>query len=288
MKKTLILDSQQLSGAQTCAYYYNRAFNQSLIHIGELKPALSKGTFMHDLLYIYYKCRINGYSRDRAEKTAIRLFWWNRYKINDTPRNKKIARCPVFDPNDHVLLKSKFLTYTNWYQNDGWRPIKAEIGFSKVLYESRDYLFIYEGRIDLLVEFARDLMWVDHKTQGRKEDLVHERNQFLGYGFATGQTLGIINYLGWQTSLPINECFRRTPVSLSQSLIDEWKEMTIQWYFEILRWEANGIYLKNRHSCSGRYGNCSFIDLCKQTSKNRIETLIQRDFEVRKKWTAWE
>lgn len=271
MSQTIIIvDSHQLSEFQRCPRLYSYAQVQQFGST-RLKDALVKGTGLHNMLYLFYKARIQKHSVAYAMKKVLSYMRFQRKMTIE-----------------HIQqVQPKILQYIAHYQNETWKPLAAEIGFSKVLYEDSQFKFIYEGKIDLLMEVQGIKAFVDHKSQSRHRNLPQDSNQFLGYAWATGFKLGIINFLNLAPSLSPKDAFRREICNYSTALVDEWKEGAIETCIQMARArEANG-YKKQRQGCLGVYGLCDFEAVCKQTSQLITIGMLQRDFVKKDKWEPW-
>jgi hypothetical protein len=157
------------------------------------------------------------------------------------------------------LVTPRILQYVAYYQNETWRPLQAEIGFSKSLYEDDNHLIVYEGKIDLLMEVQGIKAFVDHKSQSRHRNLPEDSNQFLGYAWATGFRLGIINFLNLAPSKSTKDAFRREICNYNPQLVEEWKEGAIETGLKMADSIRREHYPKQRQGCNGVYGLCDFI-----------------------------
>jgi hypothetical protein len=236
-----------------------------------------RGTHMHNLLYLFYKAKIHKKLFDGCTNAGLRYL--------------RMA-CRKLKAEDFMLLGRKYSEYVVYYRQENIQPIAVEKGFSKILYEDKDHLFIYEGRIDFIGKFPNDpaKFWVDHKTEARKEELNPDSNQFLGYSWALGTTNGLINYIGFQTGKSPDEAFRRTIVTHHKELIAEWHEQTIHAYFRLANLHRHSYYTKNRSQCKPYACQpCMYHELCHQANPRKVAALISQDFEKRATpWKAWD
>lgn len=275
-KLILILDSQQLSGIQSCEYYFDLNFNQQLVPNIE-RAAFSRGKIIHDLFYLFYKSKINRHPYQYCVQKGLSFL---KLKSKSIPQD------------EWLLLLRKYSEYCTYYRGEQFKPLAVEKGFSKLLYEDLHYQFIYEGRIDLVAKFPSEKYpsWIDHKSESQKEDVNTHSNQFIGYSWALGCTNGIINYIGMQTSKPPNEAFRRTIVTHRKDIISNWVNDTIKWYFKLANCVISKQWLKQRSNCKHyKCSLCIYFDICNQTNPNAKRVIIQKDFKVRETpWKAWD
>lgn len=267
----IIVDSHQLSEFQRCPRLYSYTQVQQMGSV-RLRDALTKGTGLHNMLYLYYACKIKGWSTARAMKKVLSYMRFQRKMTIE-----------------HIQqVQPKILQYIAHYQNETWKPLAAEIGFSKILYEDSQFKFIYEGKIDLLMEVQGIKAFVDHKSQSRHRNLPQDSNQFLGYAWATGFKLGIINFLNLAPSKSPKDAFRREICNYSTALVEEWKEGAIETCFALAKSREIGNFSKRRQGCNGVYGLCDFIHVCKQTSPAIINGMLSRDYVKKEAWSPWE
>lgn len=270
-KLTLIVNSHQLSDYQRCErlHQYTQIDQRGTDH---MRDALVRGSGLHNLLYLYYQSRIKRQSIERAVMNAMRYMRFQR-KMN----------------SQHIAtILPKALQYFAYYKDETWIPLQAEIGFTKLLYEDDDHLFVYEGKIDLIMEVQRIRAFVDHKSQMMRKNLPEESNQFLGYAWATELRLGIINYINLSPSIAPKDAFRRVICNYTPNLIEEWKQGAIETCLNMARDVKNNHFPKRRNGCLGVYGLCDFIDVCKQTNTNIIQGKLEKEFIKKERWSSWD
>ena len=237
-----------------------------------MKDAFARGTGFHDLLYLYYKSVIKGLSKEKAIKNAFRYM---KYQKGMT--------------TVHIQqVLPKILQYFAYYQFETWIPLQAEIGFSKLLYEDDHHQFIYQGKIDLLMEVQKVNAFVDHKTQAWAKSLVQESNQFIGYSWATGWRMGIINYINLSPSLAPKDAFRRQIMNFTPQMIEEWKDNAIETFLQLAGDIRRERFNKRRAGCLGAYGICDFEEVCRQTSKLVQIGMLDKLFVKKEEWSPWE
>lgn len=182
---------------------------------------------------------------------------------------------------------------------DSWqRDPLVEKGFSYKLYESPEYLFVLEGRIDFMGE-SQDgtLLWMDHKFQFREHNLYSKSIQFKNYSLATGLNLAVINYIRLHEKLG-KSTFVRQPLSFSSAEMRVWKQELIDIYVGLAKKIADPNYFlndglaysrsQNRGSCGGSWGKaCQYAPLCEEYNPQMRAAIRKRDFMERKEWRPW-
>lgn len=279
-KLTLILDSSQLTEAQNCprADLFSRIQNWEP---KESRAALSKGGFFHDALKIYYGRKRDGAAFDQIKQEVMDFFTQNVAELSTTPG---------VETSDLLLVQRRIMEYIkhDWYSRSEWKILAIEEGFSVKLYEDSFCLYIYEGRIDLVVEVSGKRAVVDHKTQAMKYDWLHYSNQMMGYCYAAKAKYAIYNYIGLQQDVNDNT-FRAQMESFREDQIERWRQDTIKAYDEILFNMLFNRFTRRRSGCINRFGHCRFYDVCKAVTDEGEQQILASHFKKREKpWRAWE
>jgi hypothetical protein len=294
----LSMDSQTLNKAGTCKkkYWYSA--------VEHLKPRSKKkayelGSFIHDMLY-----RMNRLSlRSRDGKVPF------GYNVTDAVLMKiGIKRISVAtklkffstDSKENQELSmfhmTKLLEYLSQdKKNQTWmKPMGAEVGFTKVLYEDNTVCFIYEGRIDFIarIEPAGYNSWVDYKSQSREYAIYPNNNQFIGYSWVLNTNMGFIYYYGLQKTSEKEKAFRIEPLSFPQPLIEQWKKDTIKTFRDIVARLPFGeeAFERNRSACaSGGFGGvCQYAKICDNAyAPKEVLEGIKRTFYKIEEWHPW-
>jgi len=268
-KFVLTLNSHSLADYQQCPTRYLFT-NHLKIQPAETKPAFVRGDLVTRWLAIYYQNKIK-HKESRKELLLSPLFW--------TGRIQKAMRVST---NDAFSLYRVLVSYATNYQNDGWEPLAVEKGFSKILYEDDENLFVYEGRPDLIAKDSTgETMVIDHKTRSMKYQIYEFNNQVLGYLWAGEATVFLYNYL----TLTNSPGFERAPFRFSQDQIEDWRENAIDAYFNIKRDIERQKFPKS-YQCSSKFGVCEFHRICEQPSSNVKLHVIRSNFKPRN-YRSW-
>ncbi len=304
--QTLILDSSQISAWFECPTEWA---NRGLVAIDKKDPsktlqpgaAMAMGSLGHKYLELYYTEIGNDVMSGQAVQKAI--------QFDPDAEDKADSQYPL-DPELREKVKKRFLEYTIFYNSGDYKPAykkthRVEVrdgiltdavgrdpliekGFSYKLFESSEYLFVLEGRIDFMGE-AQDgtLLWMDHKFQLREHLLYSKAIQFRNYALATGLNLAVINYVRLHEKLEKNT-FVRQPLSFSSLEMRHWREELIDTYVVIAKQVAAGHFPQNRNSCGGAWGRpCMYTPLCEEYNLQTRAAVQKRDFVARKEWRPW-
>lgn len=308
--QTLVLDSSQLSTLLECEERWRLENAENLIHINKTHPEetnrpndlIAAGSLGHKYLELYY--RTLGLTQDGKEAAAAALSF-DPDKADETDSHS----FPL-DTDLRKKVRNRFCDYLMTYaaqdyavctrrepaiglDGDGnladifkYTPL-VEQGFSYKLYESQEYLFVLEGRIDLIAEAGGQTLWMDHKFQFRERELYKKSIQFRNYALATGLDLGVINYVRMTKEVG-PKTFCRQPISFSTMERRLWKQELIEICIDLKKKISCGELKQNFGACGGKFGyECEFTPLCEEWNPATREAVKVKNFTRRKEWKPW-
>lgn len=268
-KFTLTLNSHSLSNFQKCEAAYMFGNLVGIEPIGG-KFALKRGSIVARYLNLYYYNKMR--PKELFKKCLSNAIFWTR----------KIALEVGIDQGAAFNLYSALFSYGSRYRDEKWIPIGVEKGFSKILYEDEENLFVYEGSIDLVAMDPHKLIIVDHKTEAANRPIYEFNNQCIGYLWASGATEFIYNYI----TLTKTPDFHRRVHQFSELQIQDWVNDTIKWFFRIKHSIQRRHFLKSKQ-CVGIYGKCSFTAICEQPKDDIKKHVITSSYKKVKPWRSW-
>lgn len=299
-KQVLILDSTQISTWYECSEKWNLGFRQSLGDMLDIDEPMTIGTYGHKLLEIYYKNK-DLIGADKALKLALQFDidknnkLYEKFPLSDEVRKKMKTRIwdyfMTYGANDYILCtkRAHIIKFTpegipqDCFVN---QPI-VEKGFSYCLLDTKEYLFVLEGKIDLIVDTPIGRAFVDHKFQLRERNLYPKSIQFKNYAMVTGLNLGIINYIRLKDKLD-DRTLVRAPISFDARELTFWKQEMVDVFIKIAREKRLGTYERNWGSCSGKFGyTCEFAKLCPEKERPLLYQGIKSGFIKREEWKPW-
>lgn len=315
MKQILTLDSSQIACFLACPRQWHYSYRMRLSSIsGPPSTAMIMGTYLHHLLDNYYKAIAKGETISQAREAGM-AFEPEQHvlcRICGQPcnnHNPLITEDDIHDlpdpvpfplsPEDRKMVKMRFMDYTMTYAANDFiphSPESVEVGFSEAIYEDDDYLFVLEGKIDLLASFKPyDRVVVDHKSQMRKHDLYTRRIQFKNYAMIDKANVFIINYIRFN-KVTTPDTYQRVAVPFSQAQHEQWRKYLIGIYKNIARAVKDSdsdpnYWLKsasnpNWASCDGLYGyECQFTGICEEPGL--AEQKIKNLYHIKEEWKPW-
>ena len=305
MPKTLILDSSQIACWMECPQQWSFRYDQRLGRSAEAREDFAMGHFGHKLLEIYYEALRRGATQSEAIRAADTFDFDAASCECKHPREQHLifgqptichqdtCPCEAFNPvrfplsdEKRSLVRQAFERYWMSYSRNDVAPQIVEKGFSYSLLDDGEFLFVLEGRIDLIGLLGGQQVFLDHKFQGRAHELYTKAIQFRNYSLATNLSLGIVNYIRLHKELGKDTLIRR-PINFSALERDLWKARLIEIYKRILNsieWGAE----KNESACAGRFGiPCEFTKICEE-SNPQIAIAIRDNYFVKKEeWRPW-
>lgn len=277
-KRIVVVDSQKLNGIADCMRKYKYSFGSNLEPV--LKPDyFERGDLLHKMLQVYYNLR-----RYRS-----------RWITNGKSHADIVNSCVIagrhyairmqIDMDEVEAVVQTFIQYAGHFADDGWDQIRAieQVG-SKVLFEDKELIVLYEVKIDLILALpSLPIHPVDHKSASQRREPSDLSNQFMGYCWFLGCHNLTVNKIGFQKTLKPAEKFQRYLLSYTQNRIDEWREEAVWWIKKGLEYIDNNIFPRNLTSCD-KYSGCIYKSICAADPIVR-ESKLRQTFESRtKQW----
>jgi len=274
----VILDSQLLSTLMSCPRLYDFRFNHRFVPITGKSNSIESGSLVHLILENYYKLIIAGNDRLKARSDSIDYGRARFEEFNSIPSTGEQYKTGL----DQIL--DTLNAYFDYYRGDFWTPLEVEVVKGKVIYEDNDLRVLWKAKLDLVVDTNQGIYAIDHKTMKSRRDIVSLNNQFMGQCVVMNSRSMIINRIGFQTSLKMNEKFSRPIVSYTEDRLAEWQEEIVPFYANLLlQYQELGVWPANFTHCENKYGVCQFKEVC-EVNKSLREEAIRMEFKVGEKW----
>ena len=164
----------------------------------------------------------------------------------------------------------------------------VEKGFSFELLNTLDYLFILEGRVDLIGDLNGTLCFLDHKFQSRKRNLYQKSIQFRNYSLALNLPLGIINYIRLAKEVTKEDTFKRELIQFPLWEREWWRGELIKLFHHIASSMKSKEFKKNYSQCTGKFGyHCQFTKICEEHNLVTIDAIKEQHYKKKEEWKPW-
>jgi hypothetical protein len=325
-RQILVLDSSQITANDECQMYWNLKYKENLTLSNEIRDDMAQGTYGHKLLELYYMNRGLGmkvadawhdanmfhanedFPLPRAKREFVHKRCWEYvgvYAQNDfTPILGQRIRETKFGPHQETLLGDGTCKHcgklfnpapapdahcpNNPYTVEVQRPL-VEQGFSYPLLDTPEYLFVLEGKIDVMAVLNNGSNGVvDHKFQGRERSLYQKSIQFRNYAMVSDFNYVVVNYIRLHQAIS-EKTFVRDVIYFSSLEKQMWKRRLIEKFKRIARERELGIFEKNEAMCPGKFGYpCEFTKICNDNfDLVSIQATKYQFYKKREEWKPW-
>ena len=172
----------------------------------------------------------------------------------------------------------------------------VEQGFSYPLLDTPEYLFVLEGRIDVMAQLNNGSNGiVDHKFQGRERSLYGKSIQFRNYAMVSDFNYVVVNYIRLHQAIS-EKTFVRDTIYFSSLEKQIWKRRLIEKYKKIAHDReiaaqkmGHSAFEKEESACSGKFGYpCEFTKICNDNfDLVSIQAVKEQFFKKREVWKPW-
>lgn len=158
----------------------------------------------------------------------------------------------------------------------------------------------YVGRLDKVIDFNGQVLVLEHKTttaykkdggfQSSYVESWYTDSQVKGYQFGGGLYFDGLQQV-WVDAALVHKKehnhFRFIPVAHQVNIIEEWIKDTGNWIDRVQADFDRGYFPKNENSCMGKYGACTFINICRTTPDNALPKEPPPGFMI-EKWEPFD
>jgi PD-(D/E)XK nuclease superfamily len=296
-KKNVIFDATVLSSLMSCSRLHDIRFNHRLISTKGKSNSLEVGSLIHKVLEVYYWHKINGFPRTTAIGNALaagQLFVVGcPHCTNFLPANHEDSKpsCnhqPEEYPgmtntpehNERFTIGWRFALqtceqYFKFYENDSFIPLTVEEVRGEVIYEDDEIRVMWKAKFDLIIDTSDvGIISMDHKTFKQRRDKTTLNNQFTGHCVLLNSRRVMVNKIGLQTTLKIEERLTREIVSYSAARLHEWQSEIVPYYaYKYIQYAESGYWPPNFTHCDTMYGPCPYKQVCEADPAMREEVL---------------
>lgn len=316
-KKNIIMDATTLSSLMSCARYHDIRFNHRLVPTKGKSNSLEVGSLIHKVLEVYYDHMIKGFQRTTAignALTAGRLFVIGcphctgfepvHYMEGEHVCNEKCILAPSckHETDEYPGVENtpeqsakwdvgwQFALdtcqqYFDFYKNDSFIPLAAEQVKGDVIYEDDEIRILWKAKFDLIIDTNQiGIVSMDHKTFKQRRDKSTLSNQFIGQCVLLKARNVIVNKIGLQSTLKIDERLTREVVSLSGDRILEWQGEILPYYaYKYVQFTESGYWPPDYTHCDTMFGPCAYKQVC-EADRGMREEVLQINYKLAPVW----
>jgi hypothetical protein len=306
-KKNVIMDATLLSSLMSCGRYHDIRFNHRLISTHGKSNSLEVGSLIHKVFEVYYQHIIKGFPRQTAIGQALAA---GQLYVTGCPH------CSIDRPNSDAESKptcghevdeypgvtntpedsAGFNTgwrfalntceqYFDFYKNDAFIPLASESVRGEVLYEDDEIRVLWKAKFDLIIDTNQiGIVSMDHKTFKQRREKSTLSNQFSGQCLLLKSRNVIVNKIGLQSSLKIQERLTREVVSYSADRLDEWQSQILPYYaYKYIDYSESGYWPPDYTHCDNMFGSCAYKQVC-ESDRNMREEVLRMHYRLAPVW----
>ena len=292
-KKVVAFDATLLSSLQACPRMTDFRFNRNLVSLEGKSNSLECGSLVHIILEYFNKATIAGKSRVAAIEEGF--IAGKEYRNGYLPSNlfvkdeneKGMVNTP--DDSDSRNLGYNFVLqtmeeYFDYWKNDSFTTVTAEEVRGEVIYEDESLIVLWKAKFDSIVDTPQGFISKDYKTMKQRRDTISLNNQFMGQAVLLKARNVMVDKIGFQKSLKVEEKFSRVLVSYSMDRLLEWKNTVVPHYAHmLLAYSEADHFPPNFTHCENKYGYCTFKEVC-EYDRNMRDEVLARNFKPGKVW----
>lgn len=286
-----VMDNTAMKDYKRCPKLFDYTMRQSRRGRGMLSPALAYGSGWHHVMEYFYKSPAVGYSELVDGMTD---YVAERWKPSSDPSDyRTFNRCMV---EAEKYLKKWGMPWEDDLQTVGWpdTPL-VEITIELPIPGARHP---YAGKLDRIGTKSGQLLAEDHKTASQfRSDYFRQwetDDQMVGYdtlaGIITGQAIGGVR-INLHVIRKSDSEFERRTIPFSPKRKEHWRRNYDYWLSKI---EAETLaeqagepaWEQNYSACAGKYGMCSYHEVC-TADPDRRQYILEQDFDVQN-WNPLE
>ena len=305
-KKNIIMDATMLSSLMSCARYHDLRFNHRLVSERGKSNSLEVGSLVHKVLEVFYAHMIKGFKRSEAiglGMTAGQLYIsgcphctkFEPENDGDKPKCKHevdeypgVTNTPELSEGNDVGWRFALDTceqYFKFYENDAWIPLAAEQVKGEVIYEDDEIRVAWKAKFDLIIDTNQiGIVSMDHKTFKQRRNKSSLSNQFMGHCVLLNARNVVVNKIGLQKTLKIDERLTREVVSLSADRLLEWQSETIPYYaYKYIQFTESEYWPPDYTHCDNMFGPCMYKQVC-EADRNMRQEVLRNNYTLVPVW----
>ena len=194
------------------------------------------------------------------------------------------------EQNDKYITGWRFVLqtmeqYFEFYKNDAFIPLAAEEVRGAVIYEDDEIRVLWKAKFDLIIDTNQiGIVSMDHKTFKQRRDKSSLSNQFSGHCVLLKSRNVLVNKIGFQTTLKIDERLTREVIPYSADRLNEWQNEIVPYYaYKYVQFAESGYWPPDYTHCETLYGPCPYKQVC-EGDRNMREEILRNEYKLAPLW----
>ena len=265
-------DNTRISGYKTCPRFYQLRHQKHWRSSGTAMPLIF-GQAWHSAMDAVWQ-HAKQYDQDTLLQVAM-LNFYSAWEENGMSADLDIETLEKLGARTPMIAMEMLKNYIElrWNQLQSAELISCEQPFAVPIPGMEDVWYV--GRLDKVISMNGQTIVLEHKTTteykidgGFRQTYVESwdtDSQVKGYEFG-GSLYFNIDQVWVDAALvhkKVHDKFRFIPVCHQQPILLEWLEDARKWITRINEDISDGYFAKNENSCTGKYGPCTFINICR-------------------------
>jgi len=175
--------------------------------------------------------------------------------------------------------------YFEFYKSDSFIPLQVEHVKKEILYEDDEIRVGWKAKLDLIIDTNQiGIVSMDHKTFKQRRDKTTLNNQFSGHCLLLKSRNVIVNKIGLQTTLKINERLTREVISFSADRLIEWQSEILPYYaYKYVQYMESGYWPPDWTHCDNMFGACPYKQVC-EADRGMREEVLRNNYQLAPIW----
>jgi hypothetical protein len=175
--------------------------------------------------------------------------------------------------------------YFEFYKNDAFIPLAAEEVRGHVIYEDDEIRVLWKAKFDAIVDTSQiGIVSMDHKTFKQRRDKTTLSNQFSGHCVLLNARNVLVNKIGLQTSLKIDERLTRDVISFTADRLLEWQGEIVPYYaYKYIQFTESGYWPPDFTHCDTMFGPCPYKEVC-EADRGMREEILRNNYKLAPVW----
>lgn len=297
-RETEIYDNSMLSSYKTCPRQYYLRYGRHWRSEGTAAPLVFGLSWHAGMDVVWQFGKKVGDQRELARLAMAKfLETWEEEGFPPEPDLQQIEKLAPRTPGTAHEMYENYIEQ-RWGMIQAAELIAVEQPFAVPMPGHENTYYV--GRLDKVVEHNGQKLVLEHKTTteykidgGFRASYVeswYTDSQVKGYQFGGGLWYPGLSQVWVDAALvhkKMHHFFRFIPVAHQSNIIEEWIKDTQNWVERVKRDWERGYFPRNEGSCVGKYGPCTFLEICRSTPDNALPNEAPAGYQY-EKWEPFD